>query len=127
MKKLLIIPLIFIGSIAHSQIDSIVAHMGVIGYQGFLVVPGIEWVQEKDSITQIVVIGDTATAIRDLLTFSIQQNDESMYASMLLNYINLDYIKKVLKDKTFNSLLAQYRKVVEDNQIKRQNSQTLYK
>lgn len=84
---------------------------------GFIYSPGIQWTEnsKQDSIVKIIIEGDTMRAVRNLLEYCTQENNENDNASIILSMINLNYLKKMFGSKEFNFYLKEYRKEVAKN------------
>ncbi len=79
--------------------------------------PGIEWTgnDRQDSVKSITIKGDTMTSVRNLLVYLLQEKEENDNARILLSMINLDQLKRVFKNKTFDFYLKEYKKTVDKN------------
>lgn len=90
---------------------------------GFIYVEGIMWTENRkqDSVIDIIIEGDTMTAIRNLLIYCLQEKQENDNAFYLLNTLNLDHLSKLINSEDFNFYLKQYRTSVKKNKLKRKS------
>jgi len=115
MKHYLLILSMTFSSVCYGQYsDSIIVTQGPTG---FMYSEGIRWYENKkqDSVLDIIIEGDTMTAIRNLLVYCLQEKSEGDNARILLSMINLDELNKLFKNRDFNFYLKEYRKVVAKN------------
>lgn len=88
---------------------------------GFIFAHGISWTknEKQDSVLEIIIQGDTMTAIRNLLLYCMQEKEENDNAGYVLRTLNLDHLSSLIKNEDFDFYLKQYRNSIERNNLKR--------
>lgn len=130
MKRITICMIILVSSIiCKAQTDT--SYLITGGSYGFIYCKGISYTSKPrnslyiyEKAQKIIIEGDTMTAVRNLLTYLLEEKNENDYAQVLLSRINLPYMSKLFKDKTFDFYLKGY-KIIIDNNKKQRNKQTL--
>ncbi len=124
MKSILIVCL-FLSAKSFGQVMSITSEPTT----GFIYVEGIQWREnsKQDSVTDIIIEGDTMAAIRSLLIYCLQEKSENDNAGGLLSTLNLDYLQRLLKSKEFNYFHKEYKAALSKNKRARNKAFPQYK
>lgn len=100
--------------------DSLLITYGTVTH-GFVFAHGITWTEnnKQDSVLEIIIVGDTMSAIRNLLLYCLQEKEENEYSGDILSNLNLDNLSRLIKNEYFDFYLKQYRKTVARNSLQR--------
>lgn len=92
---------------------------------GLIYVHGIEWTEDKNGeIKAYIETKDTIGTVKSLLTYCLEEKEENMYASCILDMINLDALCRNFKNKSFSNYVKLYRESIKNHKKRRFN---LYK
>lgn len=127
MKKLILILSLFAFT-ASAQLSSTFSVSSTFT-TSFVFSKGIEWVESnhQDSIKNIIIEGDTMTAIRNLLIYCLQVKRENEYAKTLWQMVNIDKINELYGSEDFDFYVKKYKKILAQNKKYKYQKFTGYK
>ncbi|MHA4844442.1 hypothetical protein ACX0G7_09770 [Flavitalea antarctica] len=118
--KYLLITILLVPATVCAQITSFTVSIGEVS-NGFIYSEGIQWRHDSTGkrIKDIIITGDTMTAIKNLLIYCLEEKHENDQAKGILSHINLSVLQGWFKSPEFNYYVKEYKKAVATSEKRR--------